>query len=106
VTSAGIRRVSGDAGAAIWRREALEAIVAGEAAATLAVGGVLDRAPSAVTVRAVAGRFALSGVLGVVQDADQCDWILAGVPDSGSARYFLLPRDAAGLSLDAAEGSD
>ena len=99
--------------AAPQRLAALEALVAGEAAATWAAAGLLGQpGGSALTVRETDGGFVLTGLVSAVQDADECDWILISAPaDGGGAadggvRHFLLARTAGGLSLEKVESLD
>jgi alkylation response protein AidB-like acyl-CoA dehydrogenase len=82
--------------------DALAALIAGEAAATWAAGGVLadPGAPGLTVTEAADGGLTVSGLLAAVQDAAESDWILVSARDGGGVRQFLLGKSAAGLSLE------
>jgi alkylation response protein AidB-like acyl-CoA dehydrogenase len=95
------------AGTTPLHRDVLRALLAGDAAATWAIDGPPgDTRGPGLTLREDAGDLIASGVVGGVQDADECDWILVSTRAGGAVRQFLLDRSAAGLSLEKTAGLD
>ena len=87
--------------------DVLQALLSGDAAATWATDGLFTSGTGAgLAVQEDSGDLTVSGVLGPVQDADECDWILVTTRAGGSTRQFLLERAAGGLTLQRADGLD
>jgi alkylation response protein AidB-like acyl-CoA dehydrogenase len=90
------------------RQEVLPDLVAGESLATWAVadpGG--DWTPdTGVVARKSHGGFLLSGVKGLVQDADVVDWILTTAATDAGPSQFLVPAGTRGLTVQRLDGLD
>nr|MDT0665118.1 acyl-CoA dehydrogenase family protein [Micromonospora sp. DSM 115978] len=87
--------------------EALAQLTEGEAAAAWAVDGLFNgsRQPG-LEVSREGDEFVLSGTVGAVQDADECNWIMVGTRAAEGPVQFLLANPLEGLTVERTNAMD